>query len=203
MADTEVIKRRLYGGVVEYKTIEANELKAHQPFGWVKNSDPLPEPVPPDVEVLELKVRDAKRELERVAVENRDRLAEAIARHADAENKLERAMHSLQMEPEVKAEMQKQRDRETAVEKVVALFKRMGDRPVSERVLLGQASNPDQERHIRETFVTNSYFIGRRDEAGDLLYVLNKQDWLAKESQRKEAEEKEKEAKIRARMEVK
>ena len=199
--DITVIKRRQYGAKQETKQIPVSELPDYLAKGWVLNSDQLPEPEKPDMEVLELQHSDAKAELVKAEQEAHRIVGMAKAKVSAAELALRTASAALLTEDVIREEMQKQRDATSARDRAIEVFS-SSSVPVPERVLIGLAQNENQARFMRENFFNNDHFVGT-DEAGDRLFVMDKAMWQRKKAEIEAAAAAEKENAIRARMEAK
>lgn len=194
------IKRREYGAAEEIKHVAESEVSDYQKKGWVLYKEPTPEPQKPDLEVMELRLKDAKNELERVRQEADKMVRSATGRVSNRSNELERAKNAILTEEVVLAEAQKLKDVETTKEKIISMLS--PNRPIPERALRAAVHNQNQEQYLSDTFLNDARFVGR-DEQGDRLFVLNKSTYLLEEAARKASEEKAKEDAIRARMEAK
>lgn len=188
------IKRRKFGEQVEHMSIPAAEFDSYKSQGWVDNADPLPEPEPPDIEVLELAQKDARAAMEAKAAELRH--CENLLRQAG--ERLNHAKGLIGREDSVKQAIQDTDDRENAIQKAAALLQK-ATAPVPASGLLALAANEVQERAIRETFVNDGFVIGK-GELGDWMLVGNKTQYLADEAAKQAREAEEKEAAVRQRM---
>lgn len=177
------------------KTVTIDQSQELRDQGWVGPGESMPDPPPPDVEVMELKVKDARAALETAQHSVRvaeGRLHEAIQFHHTA---LER----IAKEPGIKAELARQIELEEIQQKAARVLAEAGNKPIPLGTLIASARSEIQSRYIRQNYQSDDHVVGKT-EGGDYLIVANKRLYVQEKAANEAKEAAAKEAAIRARM---
>ena len=194
--ETVIVHRRDFGYQYQNIRIHRNALDEHLSEGWTPGSEPLSEPQAPDIEVLELKKKDAE-----LAAENaRYTVKRFDAKVVSAAEALSSARFLLEEEKRLLAEMQRAREGKTAHHACLKLFKE-STVPVPGSLLLALAGSEEGEKHIRENVLTECNTAYVDSTTGERFFSLDAAAYKAKITEDAEAADKAKEAAIRARME--
>lgn len=193
---TIAIHRRLFAQREEHLRVDLKQWPEYQANGWLPYREPITAPHgdPPDIEVLELKVKDANvraEEAERIAKIERNRVE-------DATRFLQAAKHSLHVEEELKRQIAEDAEKEEIKIKCMSVL-RAATEPVPLKTLFARASTPTQEQYVRENFMSD--VVGVTAD-GDRLIMLNSVPFLREKAEKERRAAMEKEATIRARMEA-
>ncbi|MBK6590644.1 MAG: hypothetical protein IPG22_20395 [Acidobacteria bacterium] len=188
------MRTRAFGGVIQNLNVPVQDVPRRRKAGWVAHNEQVPEPQPPDIEVLTLKVKDA------IAIAEKAEANATLERHrvAEATTFLELAKESIPREAEIKRQAAIEAEQVAIRRKCFAALQASSE-PLPFKRLLSLAASPSQEIYVRNYFGTQDHQVGIAED-GDRLIMLNKVPYLREKAEREQREAAEKEVAIRARM---
>lgn len=188
---------RKFGAEPEFVLIDDSEAKSYLDVGYVETQEAawLLKPDAPDVEVLQLKVKDAARE-HGIAHEKSRQLAHAVSM---AEKALFAAQRSIPKEQEIQADVAFQREVATIRERVQKILDNSKNKPLSLRNDILPLATTDAQRKYCGRFQKDKYRI-EQTEDGDTIFVADKPAYLAKQEAERVAAEREHWKEVRERM---
>lgn len=182
---------------IRRKQVAESDLKRHRELGWALATEPLPIPAPPDLEVLELKLKDATALVD----EAKRALAGAEGRQNDAARAFQAAKAAMASEPGILSEIQNEHARIRAEEEARRRLHASGNKPVKLGDLVRSADSDVLAKTVRRLFENEYHVVGKAPD-GDYLVVANKTLYVKEKAEREAAEAAEKERAVRARMEA-
>jgi len=191
----EMRTRRIGEESVITKQVPKESVKEFRSNGWACHGETIPDPPPPDVEVLELRVKDAESALK--AAQHGVSIAQG--RLHDAQFQYRSAKECIAREPEIKARLDRKAEIDGVRQRTLRMLIDAGNQPIPFARLLSVATSDAQVRYVKEMYFSDSHVIGKT-ESGDSLIVENKGLYLKQKAEQEARELAEKEAVIRARM---